>query len=116
MLPRFVTRFMRYHARKLFHLAGLLILVSFILHITIGLGYQLYLIGFRNDFKRWLQFGAYSTGTSTVDWVARLGNGFQLVWAGCTFEALLVIAVKVSLHNGLDERVEWPEGDSKEQY
>ncbi|GAA5866285.1 hypothetical protein JCM3774_006602 [Rhodotorula dairenensis] len=115
-LPKFVTRFVRYHARNLFHLAGLLNLISFVLHVTIGLGYQLYMIGFRDDFKRWLQFGAYSVGTAGVDWTVRLGKGFHLVWAGCAFEALLVIAIKVSLHNGLDERVEWPTGDSKEQY
>ena len=117
VLPKPVVRFVRYHARRLFDLAGILVFVSFILHVTIGLGYQLYLIGFRDDFKRWLQFGAYSIGAAKVDWVARLGNGFQLVWVGCACEALLVIAVKVSLHNGLDERVEWPAGgDSKEQY
>ncbi|GAA5980971.1 hypothetical protein JCM10908_003935 [Rhodotorula pacifica] len=116
LFPRFFVRFARYHSRRLFDLAGILVFISFILHITIGLGYQLYLIGFRDDFKRWLQFGAYSLGSADVDWVARLGNGFQLVWVGCACEALLVIAVKVSLHNGLDERVEWPEGDSKEQY
>jgi hypothetical protein len=117
VLPKPVVRFVRYHARRLFDLAGILVFLSFILHVTIGLGYQLYLIGFRDDFKRWLQFGAYSIGAAQVDWVARLGNGFQLVWVGCTCEALLVIAVKVSLHNGLDERVEWPAGsDSKEQY
>lgn len=116
VLPALYVRFARYYARRLFDLVGALVFVSFILHVTIGLGYQLYLIGFRDDFARWLQFGAYSLGSKDVDWVARLGKGFNLVWVGCTCEALLVIAIKVSLHNGLDERVEWPDGDSKEQY
>lgn len=116
LLPPPFVRFVRYHSRRAFDLAGALVFISFILHVTIGLGYQLYLIGFRDDFTRWLQFGAYSLGSAQVEWTARIGRGFDIVWVGCTCEALLVIAIKVSLHNGLDERVEWPEGDSKEQY
>ncbi|GAA5866374.1 hypothetical protein JCM1840_001291 [Sporobolomyces johnsonii] len=114
-LPGFLVRFYRYHARNLFYLSGILSFVSFILTVTIGVGYKLFLMGFASDFRTWYMYAVYETGSTTFAWTAEIGRAFDLVWAASTFTALTVIAVNISLHNGLDEKVEWP-ADEKASY
>ncbi|GAA5973224.1 hypothetical protein JCM21900_003894 [Sporobolomyces salmonicolor] len=107
-LPGFLVRFYRYHARNLFYFSGILSFVSFILTVTIGVGYKLFLMGFASDFNTWYMFAIFETGSTTLDWSAEIGSAFDLVWAASTFTALTVISINIALHNGLDEKVEWP--------
>ncbi|BGO96546.1 hypothetical protein RTBOTA2_000444 [Rhodotorula toruloides] len=112
-IPAPVVRFYRYYCSKLFLLSALFAFASFILTITIGIGYKLYMLAYVDDFTDWYALAVYKTGSKTINWTAQVGKGFDLVWAASTFQALIVVALNISLHNGLDERVEWPESDLK---
>ncbi|GAA5969150.1 hypothetical protein JCM11641_007487 [Rhodosporidiobolus odoratus] len=106
-LPSFLVRFYRYFSRKLFLLVGALAFVGFILSTTIGVGYKLFMMSFRDDFKLWYKYGVYGTRSTVLKWEVHLGEGYDLVWVASTFAGLTVIAINIALHNGLDERVEW---------
>lgn len=114
LVPPVAVRFMRYYASRLFALVGLLACLAFLFTLTIGVGYLLQLARYASDFAAAYRHGALSRGLphEYVDpsWTAHLGGGFTLVWVSTAFSGLLVLAVQVSLHNGLDERVEWPNG------
>ncbi|GAA5923461.1 uncharacterized protein JCM15063_003655 [Sporobolomyces koalae] len=105
--PRFV-RFVRYKSRPLFYLTGVFSFLGFIFILSIGIGYNLYFIGFIRDFDTYYRFGVLQTGSNGFVWTAEVGDGFGAVWAATTCAALTVIGIKISLHNGLDEKVEWP--------
>ncbi|GAA5997383.1 uncharacterized protein JCM10292_000222 [Rhodotorula paludigena] len=114
LVPPVAVRFMRYYASRLFALVGLLACLAFLFTLTIGVGYLLQLARYASDFAAAYRHGALSRGLphEYVDpsWTAHLGGGFTLVWVSTAFSGLLVLAVQISLHNGLDERVEWPHG------
>lgn len=115
-IPAPVVRFYRYYSSKLFLLSALFAFAAFILTVTIGIGYKLYMLAYVDDFTDWYALAVYKTGSTAIEWTAQVGRGFDLVWAASTFQALIVVALNVSLHNGLDERVEWPESDLKTGY
>ncbi|GAA5897425.1 hypothetical protein JCM6882_001883 [Rhodosporidiobolus microsporus] len=108
-LPTPVVRFYRYFAYKLYLLVGTLAFIGFIFAVTIGVGYKLFLMGYRDDFKLYYRFAVYASGSSDMRWEAHLGSGFDLIWAASTFAGATVVATNIALHNGMDERVEWPE-------
>ncbi|GAA5844687.1 hypothetical protein JCM11251_007350 [Rhodosporidiobolus azoricus] len=108
-LPSPLVRFYRYFAYKLYVLVGGLAFIGFIFAVTIGVGYKLFLMGYRDDFALYYRFAIYASGSSDMRWTAHLGSGFDLIWAASTFAGATVVAINVALHNGMDERVEWPE-------
>lgn len=108
-LPSFVVRFYRYFSYKLFLLVGLLAFVGFLCSTTIGVGYKLYLMTAKNHFLVWYKYGLYAEKKTVAEWSLHVGKGFDLVWIASTVAGLAVVAVNVALHNGFDERVEWPD-------
>ncbi|BGP12535.1 hypothetical protein JCM10213_007621 [Rhodosporidiobolus nylandii] len=108
-LPPPMVRFYRYYARKLYQAVAALAFVGFILATTIGVGYKLFMMGYRDDFSLYYRYGTYATGSNVLAWEAHLGDGYDLVWAAATWAGLTVIAMNIALHNGMDERVdpEW---------
>ncbi|GAA6059883.1 hypothetical protein JCM10212_007088 [Sporobolomyces blumeae] len=112
-VPGPVVRFIRYRAKPLFCVSGVLTFLGFVFALSIGIGYKLYMMGFRQDFHNWYRFGVYASGTKDLRWHAELGPGFDAIWASTVCSALTVVGINISLHNGLDERVEWPK-DAKE--
>ncbi|GAA6051694.1 hypothetical protein JCM3770_001231 [Rhodotorula araucariae] len=113
-LPRPVVRLCRYSAGTLFAASGTLAFLSFIFTLTIGLGLLLQAQDAARAFAAAYRYGAVSTAAfaeiAHPRWVARAGtDGFALVWAATALSGAATLAIKVSLHNGLDERVEWPD-------
>ncbi|GAA5961296.1 hypothetical protein JCM3765_002904 [Sporobolomyces pararoseus] len=111
--PPQLVRWIRYRSRPLFYLVGIFSFLAFIFTLSIGIGYKCWFLAFLLDFKAFVQFGAYQAGAKDSNWVTEIGSGFDAIWAATVCEALTVIAINISLHNGLDERVEWPK-DQKE--
>lgn len=112
-LPPRLLKFIRYHSRPLFYLTGAISFLGFIFTLSIGIGYKLWFLSFMIDFETFYKFGVYRTGSSELVWNATIGRGFDAVWAATVCAAMTVVGINISLHNGLDERVEWPK-DLKE--
>ncbi|GAA5899213.1 uncharacterized protein JCM6883_005148 [Sporobolomyces salmoneus] len=112
-LPSRLVRWIRYHSRPLFYFAGIVSFLGFVFTLSIGLGYKLYFLGYIDDFENWYKFGIYRLGRKEIEWVAEIGRGFDAVWTASVCMAMTVVSINISLHNGLDERVEWPK-DQKE--
>lgn len=114
ILPAAVIKFIRYYSRQFFIASGVLSFTAMIISVTIGVGYKLLLMAARDDFNVWIQYSSWynQIGNGVTRWDASIGDGFDLVWASSVFQALAALAINVSLHNGLDEKVEWP-GDEK---
>ncbi|BGP36506.1 hypothetical protein JCM10449v2_000407 [Rhodotorula kratochvilovae] len=112
-LPRLLVRLCRYSAANLFAASGLFAFLSFLFTLTIGIGTLLQAQAAAADFSAAYRYGAVSAAAfaeiARPSWVPELGRGFDLVWAASGLSAGAMLAVKISLHNGLDERVEWPE-------
>ncbi|GAA6006647.1 hypothetical protein JCM10207_005003 [Rhodosporidiobolus poonsookiae] len=108
-LPSPIVRFYRYFSRKILFLAGAFAFCGFVFATTIGVGYKLYLMGFADDFAAWYCVSVFQSGSRDVRLHASVGSGFDYVWAAAAFGGLNVIASNVAMHNGLDERVMWPE-------
>lgn len=113
LLPRRVVQWIRFRSSRLFYIVGVVSFLGFIFVLSIGLGYMLYFMGYIQDFAQWYQFGLYRMGQKEVLWVAEIGPGFGAVWAATVCSGMTVVSINISLHNGLDERVEWPK-DSKD--
>ncbi|GAA6011817.1 hypothetical protein JCM11491_000760 [Sporobolomyces phaffii] len=108
VLPPRLVRWIRYHSRPLFYLTGIVAFLGFVFTLSIGLGYKLYFLSYMEDFTNWYKFGVYTLGQKELRWHAEIGRGFDAVWAASVCAAMTVISINISLHNGLDERVEWP--------
>jgi hypothetical protein len=112
-LPPRLVRWIRYRSRPLFYFVGCISFLGFIFTLSIGLGYKLYFMGYISDFETWSRFALYRAGSRELKWVAEIGRGFDAIWTASVCAAMTVISINISLHNGLDERVEWPK-DQKE--
>ncbi|GAA5890102.1 hypothetical protein JCM16303_003442 [Sporobolomyces ruberrimus] len=112
-LPPRLVRWIRYRSRPLFYFVGIVSFLGFIFTLSIGLGYKLYFMGYIDDFTNWYKFGVYRSGSRDLVWVAEIGRGFDAVWTATVCSAMTVVSINISLHNGLEERVEWPK-DQKE--
>lgn len=114
-LPARAVKFVRFYARRLFQLVGVLSFLSMLMTFTIGLGYKLLLMGSVEDFNAWIAYAGWQglIREGATRWTASIGShAFDLFWLSTVCQALVTFGVKVALHNGLDESVEWP-GDSK---
>ena len=118
LLPSPVVRLARYSAATVFDLSGLFALLSFVFTLTIGVGVLLQSQGAAYNFTQAYRYGALASPATVTQlaspaWVPQIGGGFRVVWAACTFSGLAVLAVKVSVFNGMDERVEWPADEKR---
>lgn len=107
-MPGRVRELILDHSRQFFFVAGMLSFASFMISITIGIGYKLLMRSAALYFHR-AQTSAFLagwTGSSTSVWTARTGRGFDLFWAGSVMQALVALGTNVALHNRLDERIE----------
>lgn len=109
-LPAPLVKYIRFRARQLFLVAGVLSFASMILTLTIGLGYKLLLSAAAFDFNQWITFALFQgqIREGATRWTAELGGGFDILWASTVCQALVTLGIKVALHNSQDERVEWP--------
>ncbi|GAA5838490.1 hypothetical protein JCM9279_003260 [Rhodotorula babjevae] len=117
-LPSPVVRLARYSAATVFDLSGLFALLSFVFTLTIGVGVLLQSQGAAFNFTQAYRYGALASPATVAqlanpEWVPQIGGGFKVVWAACTFSGLAMLAVKVSVFNGMDERVEWPADEKR---
>lgn len=118
-LPAPIVKFIRFYARRLFQVVGVLSFIAMIFTFTIGLGYKLLLIASVEDFNAWIAYAGWQGLIKdwTTQWVAEIGSAFDLLWASTVCQALVALSVKVALHNGLDEQIEWPsESKSSSNY
>lgn len=109
-LPTAMVKSIRFYSRRLFEIVGVFSFIGMIFTFTIGLGYKLLLVAAAGDFNAWILYASkngFLVDGATL-WRAGTGEGFNLVWASTVFQALATIGIKAALHNGLDERVEWP--------
>ncbi|GAA6031999.1 hypothetical protein JCM8097_003381 [Rhodosporidiobolus ruineniae] len=109
LIPTPIVKLYRFFPRTLYQISGGFSFAAFAFASTIGVAFKLYLMAARDDFILYYRYGQYAAGSTKIAWEAHLGDGFDLVWAASTFAGLSVIAVNIALHNGFDERVEWPE-------
>lgn len=92
------------YTRELYLIGGSLAFLSFVLTVTIGIGYRELLIAAANNFTDTSDF-EFRKGTIGSVWIPEIGQGFHLVWTASALSALSALGVNVALHNGLDERV-----------
>lgn len=109
-LPAPIVKFIRFYARRLFQVIGVLTFIAMIFTFTIGLGFKLLLMAAVEDFNAWISYAGWQglVKDGTTQWVAEIGGAFDLLWVSTVCQALVALAVKVALHNGLDEKIEWP--------
>lgn len=117
-LPSPVVRLARYSAATLFDISGMFALLSFLFTLTIGVGLLVQAQDAAYKFAAAYRYGALSSPATVAQvanpaWVPETGGGFSLVWAACAFSGLAVLAIKCSVHNGMDERVEWPADEKR---
>ena len=105
-IPRGILRLVRFYPSYFYQLAALLSGAAFTITLTIGLGYELYMLTFAQGFIRYVQLGLYY-GLGDRKWTMVVGNGFNYVYTAVAFQALLTISTVCSLHNGFDETIEY---------
>ncbi len=115
LLPRGLLRIVRFYPAYFYQLAALLSGASFIITLTIGIGYELYMLTFAAGFINYVALGLYY-GVGTMKWTMVVGNGFNFVYTATAFQALLTISTVCSLHNGFDETIEYQDIKGSDPY
>lgn len=113
--PRAVLRVVRYYPAYFFQLAALLSGAAFTVSLTVGIGYELYMLTFGEGFQNYVALGLYE-GLGTHKWTFEIGNAFDYVYTAVAFQALLTISTVCSLHNGFDESIEYQDLQGTDPY
>lgn len=108
-LPRRVLRLVRFYPTKFYELSALTSGTAFVVTLTIGIGYELYMDTFGTGFTTYIQVATFEglTTDTSGQWVFEMGSAFRYVWAAAAFQALLTFSSVASLHNGFDEAIEY---------
>lgn len=114
-LPRGLLRIVRYYPSYFYQLAAVLSGAAFTVSLTIGIGYELYMLTFGQVFQNWVALGVYE-GMGTSEWVFEVGDAFDYVYTAVAFQALLTISTVCSLHNGFDETIEYQDIQGSDSY
>lgn len=99
--PRWFKNLVRKNAKIFYQIAGFLAFISFLFTLTIGIGSRMLLSGSVLDFNGAISSVALEgaiTGGLTM-WEAKIGKGFNLVWAAAVFQALTTLGMNIALHN-----------------
>lgn len=107
--PRVLKKSIRDNPRTWYLIAGVLAFVSFVITLTIGIGYQLYLIAANSIFTEAIYY-ALAVGdiglNGSTGWAGALGNGFRYVWIASAMQGATVVGINVALHNRINLIIE----------
>ncbi|KAM0755781.1 hypothetical protein T439DRAFT_344799 [Meredithblackwellia eburnea MCA 4105] len=107
--PSRVTKFMRYHPKRIFQVSGAFAFISWLFLVTIGIGYKLSTMNTVLGFNI-VMYDTYRAGyigdNGTSIWEATLGTGFDMVWVAMVGSSLTMISIQVILHNYIYEKIE----------
>lgn len=107
--PRFLKKSILDNSKRWYTTAGILAFTSFVITLTIGIGYQLYFIAANSIFTEAI-FYALAVGdiglNGSTGWAGALGNGFRYVWIASALQGATVVGINIALHNRINLIIE----------